>query len=75
MLADKLPAWCMSSIEDRDRIFEEQLNRLKMFYNNRVKEGNGRASDCLACGQCESVCPQHLPIIKLMQEATRLFDE
>ena len=30
-------------------------------------QGKGKASDCLACGQCEGACPQHLPIIELLE--------
>ena len=46
-----------------------------MFYYNGLVEHSGRASDCLSCGQCESVCPQHLNIIELLQEASSLLDK
>ncbi len=27
-----------------------------------VSQGHGKASDCIICGACEKLCPQHLPI-------------
>ena len=41
----------------------------------KLTEIYGRAGDCIACGQCEGVCPQHLPIIKLMQKVSAHFDQ
>lgn len=44
------------------------------FYNGMVSQ-SGRASACLKCGQCEGVCPQHLPIIELLEEAANKLDK
>ena len=48
--------------------------RPKAFYRALVQQGHGRASDCIACGQCEGVCPQHLPIIELLKDAGSRLD-
>lgn len=55
-------------------LYNEEF-RPKQFYNGLIKSGKGRAIDCVACGQCESVCPQHLPISTLMKEAAEKLGE
>lgn len=55
------------------RMYGEQT-RPQFFYNNLV-ERSGKAGDCISCGQCEAVCPQHLPIIDIMKEASERFDK
>lgn len=47
--------------------------RAKNFYSGLVSR-SGKAGDCVGCGQCEGVCPQHLPIIDLLKEASQILD-
>ncbi len=47
--------------------------RSKNYYEQLIQR-SGKASDCIGCGQCESVCPQHLPIINLLKEASGQLD-
>lgn len=39
-----------------------------------VTNGKGKASDCIQCGQCEGICPQHLPIISLLEQCRQFED-
>ncbi len=48
--------------------------RPKSFYNGLIGQGYSRASACIACVQCEGVCPQHLPIIDLLKDASAKLD-
>lgn len=35
----------------------------------------GKASDCIKCGKCENVCPQHLKIRELLGEIAEAFEK
>ena len=44
------------------------------YYGVHTAEG-GKASDCIACGKCEHVCPQHLPIRDLLKAVAAEFEK
>ncbi|NCB34290.1 MAG: 4Fe-4S dicluster domain-containing protein, partial [Erysipelotrichia bacterium] len=57
------------------------LNAKKMYqdwnsnmYYEAHTHNAGKASDCIQCGQCEQVCPQHLQIRSLLKQAADVFD-
>jgi len=45
------------------------------YYNNIITgDGHGKASECIRCGKCERVCPQHLPIRVLLKKVAATFE-
>ena len=50
-----------------------RLGDAKAAYEAAAPEGR-RASDCIECGQCESVCPQGIPVIKELKRAAEMFE-
>ena len=39
-----------------------------------LTQTRGKASDCIACGQCEEMCPQHLTIIDFLKKVSEKFE-
>ncbi|MBD5559500.1 MAG: Fe-S oxidoreductase [Clostridia bacterium] len=51
-----------------------QFSPQQMYYNNAVKQGYGRAEDCIECRLCEEHCPQHIHVADKMKEVSKTFD-
>jgi uncharacterized protein len=54
------------------RRFPECQEQLKQKYAGLIPEEK-RANRCQNCGACEEICPQHLPIRRLLAEAASSF--
>ena len=57
----------MQEIEDKP--FTSQVE----YYANYAQVF-GKASDCIECGQCQRICPQHIPIIDKLKDVAAYFE-
>lgn len=71
VLTDKLTSNYFQSEADIRPFFDWNAD----YYYNVVHTAPGRkASDCIKCGKCEQVCPQHLPIRQLLEDVAKEFE-
>lgn len=74
--------WCKYCSECPQNIdipgYFDIINEFRQTYNlpvakTQYSELGNQAESCIACGQCESVCPQGIKIIDLLKYATENF--
>jgi predicted aldo/keto reductase-like oxidoreductase len=70
-IIDLFNEYYASDIYVRDRVPEDDPSKARYARLFDVNKGN----KCSKCGLCEDVCPQQLPIIKLMKNISRMMEK
>ena len=60
--------------EDMREHLEEKGWTINFTNYELLSEKFGRASECIGCGQCQEVCPQHLPIIEYLKDVAAHYE-
>ncbi len=60
---------CYNSKKHFDKVWNANF-----YYLNVYTAQNGKASDCIGCGKCEQICPQHLKIRDLLKSVAAEFE-
>jgi predicted aldo/keto reductase-like oxidoreductase len=54
---------------------KNKRSNTNFYYNSVITGGgHGKASECIQCGKCEKVCPQHIPIRELLKDVAKTFE-
>lgn len=61
------------ALYNNQKRFEKGAGLGKIYYDNLAKT-HGKASECLKCGKCEKLCPQHLSIREYLKQVTTMFE-
>ena len=61
------------SLYNTDRQSVNQGFSMQIHYYLNMKARGAKPSDCIQCGQCETVCPQHLKIPELLKKVDENF--
>ena len=67
-----IPDYFMLYNADRQQSAEPYDTQKKQYH--ALAKTNGRASDCIECRSCESHCPQHIEISKMLKHVSNAFE-
>lgn len=52
----------------------QTLGKKTNMYYERAAFGHAKASECMKCGKCEKICPQHIPIRHHLEAFAALYE-
>lgn len=53
----------------------KSLGKKTNMYYERALFGHAKASDCIKCGKCENICPQHISIRENLEKFAQIYEQ